>query len=78
MGDETTQTRWMVVFVLAAGAFFYFGSEILMKHTDWGDFKTPPGVGEIFGLFASVSFVVAAALNIDILTFINRLRSGRN
>lgn len=71
------QQGWIVTFVVAAAAFFYFGGEMLSNHTDWAEFKTPAGVGEIFGLFASVLGVVAAALKIDLPNLMSFLRNGK-
>lgn len=66
MSEQTGQRVSVVVFVSAAVAFFYFGGEMLARHTAWAEFQTPAGVGDICGLFASVGVVVAAALKIDI------------
>ena len=74
---DRSQQGWLVVFVVAAATFFYFGGEMLASHTDWAEFKTPAGVGEIFGLFASVLGVAAAALKIDLPNLINMLKTGK-
>lgn len=74
---ERQQQGWIVVFVIAAAAFFYFGGEMLGNHSDWAEFKTPAGVGEIFGLFASVLGVVAAALKIDLPNLLAFLKIGK-
>lgn len=66
MTTEHQQHAYVAAFLAAAVAFFYFGGEMLARHTSWSDFATPPGVGEIFGLLASVGVVVAAALKIDL------------
>ena len=66
MTETNSQRTYGLVFLVAAAAFFYFGGEMLAKHSSWSDFKDPPGVAEIFGLLASVIGAVAAAFKIDL------------
>ena len=58
------QRVWLSVFLVGLGAFFYFGGEILARHSDWAEFRTPAGVGEVFGLGASVVMAIAGALGL--------------
>lgn len=60
------QGKWVVLLLVAAAVFFYQGAEMLAQHSDWTDFKTPAGVGEIFTVLAAVVAAVAAALKIDL------------
>lgn len=71
MNESTKQRSSIAIFIVAGVAFFYFGGEMMAKHSNWADFATPPGVGEIFGLLASTLGAVGAALKID-LDFVRR------
>lgn len=75
MSETTHQRGYLAVFIIAAAAFFYFGGEMLAKHTAWSDFQTPAGVGEVFGLLGSTCGAVGAALKID-LDFVKRFYGG--
>jgi len=75
MSESTHQRGYLAVFIIAAAAFFYFGGEMLARHSDWNEFSTPAGVGEIFGLLASTFGTVGAALKID-LDFVKRFYGG--
>ncbi len=44
---KTGQQIWLFVFVAGLASFFYFGSDVLSKHTAWTEFQTPAGVGDI-------------------------------
>jgi len=65
----------LAVLISGIGSFFWFGSEILARHTSWVEFQTPAGVGEIFGLFFSVIAAVGAALGVD-LGLLRKLING--
>ena len=60
------QQGWLLFLLVAAAVFFYQGGEMLAQHSDWSDFRTPAGVGEVFTLLAAVIGAVAAALKIDL------------
>lgn len=72
MNENGQQRLALIVFLVGAGAFFYLGGEMLKHHTAWADFQAPAGVGEVFGIFASVIGAVAAALKLDV-TMIQKL-----
>lgn len=74
---KTSQKISIPLFVIAMVAFFYFGSEMLKNHTNWNDFQTPAGVGEIFYLFASVFASIGAALGIDVSSLVRKF-TGQN
>lgn len=63
---NNTQKVSAVVFVAGLVVFFYFGAEMLARHTAWTDFQTPAGVSDIFGLFASVTAAIGGALGINV------------
>jgi hypothetical protein len=71
---RTNQKVSITVFLIGLAAFFYFGSEMLANHTNWNEFKTPAGVGEIFGLLSSVTAVIAGALGIDVPSLLTSMR----
>ncbi len=68
---STSQKVSGIVFIAGLFTFFYFGSEMLAKHTAWTDFKTPVGVGDIFGLFASVTASIGGALGVNVSKMLN-------
>lgn len=74
---ERAQQGWIVIFLIAAAVFFYQGGEMLAAHSDWADFKTPAGVGEVFTLLAAVIGAVAAALKIDLPNLISFVKNGK-
>lgn len=76
MSDDAKQNGWIVGFLIAAGVFFYFGGEMLAKHTAWSDFQSPAGVGEIFGLLGSVVGAVGTALKIDLPSLLSRVKGS--
>lgn len=71
---QTNQKWILLVFVSGLGAFFYFGSEMLVKHTAWTEFQTPAGMADIFGLLASVTATVGAALGLDVANLVKRIK----
>lgn len=71
------QQGWIVVLLMAAAVFFYQGGEILAQHSDWADFRSPAGVGEVFTLLAAVIGAVAAALKIDLPNLLAFLKNGK-
>ena len=60
------QGKWLLLLLIAAAVFFYQGGEMLAQHSEWADFRTPAGVGELFTLCAAVIGAVAAALKINL------------
>lgn len=70
---KDTQKLALTVFLAGLTAFFYFGAEILAKHTAWTDFQTPVGMSDIFGLFASVCFAVGGALGMDTIGILRKV-----
>jgi len=62
----------MTALLIGGTSFFYFGAEILARHTSWTDFQTPAGVGEVFGMLASTLAAVTGALGLN-TTVIGRL-----
>lgn len=71
------QQGWVLLLLVAAAVFFYQGGEMLASHSDWGEFKTPAGVGEIFTLLAAVIGALAAALKIDLPNLMRMVRNGK-
>jgi hypothetical protein len=71
---DKKQTFFILVFVSGLGAFFYFGSEVLAKHSDWNSFSTPMGMSDIFRVLASVTATVGAALGINLSEIIKGLK----
>ena len=63
---KSSQKAWIVLFLVGAAAMFYFGQHILIKHSDWAEFKTPAGMAYIFELGFSVTGTIAGALKIDL------------
>lgn len=72
-----TQQGWGLLLLVALAVFFYQGGEMLAEHSDWSDFKTPAGVGEVFTLLAAVVGAVAAALKIDLPNLLRAMRNGK-
>lgn len=69
----------IVVLLTGLASFFYFGGELLLRHSSWAEFRTPAGVGELFGLGFSVVVAVAGALGIkpdSLLSVFTRFKGG--
>lgn len=75
---KTSQKVSVTVFICGLAAFFYYGKEILLKHTAWTDFQTPAGVGDIFGLFFSVTLAIGGALGINIFSIVRNFANNGN
>lgn len=63
----------VTVFLCGVGAFFYFGQEVLRKHTAWTEYQTPAGVGDIFGLFFAVTVAIGGALGVNIIGIVRNV-----
>ena len=75
---NNSQKFWLTVFLVAFAAFFYSGIEILAKHSDWSEFKTPVGTSDLFRIGFAVVTAVTAALNIDISKVLGMLKGKSN
>ncbi len=75
---ENKQKFWLTVLLVALAAFFYSGIEILAKHSDWSEFRTPVGTSDLFRIGFAVVSAVTAALNIDISKILNLLKGKSN
>jgi hypothetical protein len=75
---ETRQKIAITVFITGLAAFFYFGSEMLVRHTAWTDFQTPVGVADIFGLMSSVTLAIAGALGINAFDLVRKFNHTQN
>jgi hypothetical protein len=64
----------IIVFIAGLAAFFYFGQEVLAKHTDWNSFSTPVGMSDIFGVGLGVTGAVGGALGINITGIVKSMR----
>ena len=62
---NTGEKSALAIFLTGIVALFYQAAEMLMKHTDWLYFYTPPGVGEIFFTVAVALGTILAALYVD-------------
>jgi hypothetical protein len=52
--------------LIGAGVMLYQFSEVLSRHSEWGDFSTPAGVSELLLAAAGTVAALAGALGVQL------------
>lgn len=63
--------------ILFTAAFLWQLQELLKKHTDWDQLRTPPGVGEIVFAMLMGVLAVGAAAGLNVTSLIRSFRETK-